>query len=398
MSGSKYSDTNRWLLPDGIEEFLPPQAERRESLRSNLLALFQSWGYQLVAPPLIEYMESLLVGAGNDLEHETFRLIDQATGRLMGVRADMTPQVARIDAHRLNREVPTRLCYMGAVLRASQSGFTGSRSPFQIGAELYGHSGIESDLEVLHLMVKVLHAIGLKELYIDLGHVGIFRALAKGAGLNDDQVSVLFDALQRKAKPEISEFLSALDITENYHRCLVSLADLNGDIQILEVARELFVNTNQGVNEALDNLQAIADCAMKTLGSIPLNFDLAELRGYRYQTGVVFAAFVPGHGQEIARGGRYDDIGSAFGHARPATGFSSDLNTLIALTGPGKIRASMIAAPWSDDESLNVFIKELRSKGERVICMLPGQKGSAGDMGCDRLIEQKAGNWQIVEI
>ena len=296
--------TDRWLLPEGIVDLLPMQAEPLEKLRREILNLFHSWGYELVMPPFIEYLDSLLTGTGSDLDLQTFKLTDQLTGRLMGIRADMTPQAARIDAHHLKRDVPVRLCYMGTVLRTRPDGFAGSRSPLQVGAELYGHSGIESDVEVILLMLEMLNTIGIQEMQLDLGHVGIFRGLGRQAGLNPEQETVLFDALQRKARAEIDEFLSQLDVKSGIKSMLASLIDLNGDEEVLDAAREQLKMAAQSVIEALDNLYQIAQALRRKLPSASLYFDLAELRGYQYQTGVVFASYVPGYGQEIARGGR----------------------------------------------------------------------------------------------
>ncbi len=400
MIDRSFSEKDRWLLPEGIEEVLPQQAEHLERLRRDLLDLFHGWGYELVIPPLIEYLESLLIGTGDDLDVQTFKLIDQLTGRLMGVRADMTPQVARIDAHRLKREAPTRLCYIDTVLRTYPSGFTRSRSPLQIGAELYGHAGIESDVEVLHLMVEMLAATGVKQAHIDLGHVGIFRALTHDAGLEREQEMALFNALQRKAKPEIEELLAQLAMSQEQRRRLTCLVDLNGGEEVLAEASAALSNAGDRVQAALDNLRQIAALARRRMPSIPLHFDLAELRGYHYQTGLVYAAFVPGHGQEIARGGRYDDIGKVFGRARPATGFSADLNTLISLSAatPYQVRAILAPDDNADDQNLQALVRELRQRGERVIHALPGAGGDIREMGCDRILERREGTWTVVSL
>jgi ATP phosphoribosyltransferase regulatory subunit len=397
-SENRWDAGERWLLPEGVEEYLPYQAERLEALRRDLLNLFHSWGYELVIPPLIEYLESLLVGAGHDLDLETFKLIDQSSGRLMGVRADMTPQVARIDAHRLRRECPTRLCYMDTVLLTRQDGFAGSRTPLQLGAELYGHAGIESDIEMLRLMAETLSVTGLREFYLDLGHVGIFRTLARKAQLDGQQEQVLFDILQRKARSELEAFLASIDIDSALRRMFVGLVELNGGSDVLDEAHSVLGGAGDEVRRALENLQRIARVARSQLNQVPIYFDLAELRGYRYQSGVVFAAFVPGHGQEIARGGRYDEIGRLFGRPRPATGFSSDLKTLMALNPPPVSNPTAILAPASECEVLQRTIRQLRTQGERVICELPGQTGLAADLGCDRRLEKQDGQWRVVAL
>ncbi len=396
MHDSRLDTENRWLLPEGVDEYLPPQAAHLEALRRELLDMFFSWGYELVIPPLIEYLESLLVGAGNDLDPETFKIIDQYTGRLMGVRADMTPQVARIDAHHLSCDTPVRLCYVDAVLRTRQDGFAGSRNPLQIGAELYGHAGIDSDIEMLRLMVRTLRVVGLEYFHIDLGHVGIFRALAREAQLSTSQESMLFDALQRKAKPEIESLLVSSTISSSLRKMLTSLVDLNGGKEVLEEARRCLAKAGKDVHIALENLEKMAEAAQCQLATIQLHYDLAELRGYRYQSGVVFAAFVPRQSREIARGGRYDEIGRLFGRPRPAIGFSADLKTLLALSPTQQARSgAILAPPWSADDELRKFIRVLRDKGERVIFTLPGQQDDPAAMGCDRKIEQQGGQWVI---
>ncbi|HLA74621.1 MAG TPA: ATP phosphoribosyltransferase regulatory subunit [Gammaproteobacteria bacterium] len=391
-------DKDRWLLPEGIEDILPPQAERLEWLRRDLLDLFHGWGYELVIPPLVEYLESLLTGTGNDLNLQTFKITDQLTGRLMGVRADMTPQVARIDAHRLQRNTPTRLCYLGTVLHTRPDGFSRSRNPLQVGAELYGHAGIESDSEILTLMLEVLRLVGIPEVHIDLGHVGIFRGLAHAAGLTSAQEATLFEALQRKAKAEIEDLLAGLTINAEQRRQLISLVDLNGGDEVLAEASKSLAKAGDEVKNALANLQSIATAARRQAPEIPLYFDLAELRGYHYYTGVVFAAFVPGHGQAVAQGGRYDDIGRVFGRARPATGFGADLRTLLMLSPPTtQFQISAIAAPAVDDPALYTAIHALREQGERVICMLPGQAGGAKELGCDRVLVRRDSAWVVVD-
>lgn len=388
-----------WLLPEGIEEVLPRQALRLEQLRRRLLDRFMGWGYELVMPPFIEYLESLLTGAGNDLGLQTFKLTDQLSGRLMGVRADMTPQAARIEAHRLQRDEPVRLCYLGTVLRTMPDGFAGSRSPLQLGAELYGHAGIEADVEVLCLMLETLSEAGLRDVHLDVGHVGIFRGLARRAGLDATQEAELFDLLQRKACPEIDHYLSELPIDAGLRAMIARLPGLNGGVEVLDTAAEVLRDAGQDVLDALGNLRAITAAAAQRLPGVPLYYDLAELRGYHYKTGVVFAAFVPGCGQEVARGGRYDDIGAVFGRARPATGFSADLKLLMRLSGePVATVAGAVFAPAGNGAGLQVRIAELRAAGERVIQALPGQQGDAIAMGCDRELCRQGDTWQVIEV
>ncbi|MBE0510676.1 MAG: ATP phosphoribosyltransferase regulatory subunit [Chromatiales bacterium] len=385
---------DRWLLPEGIEEILPPRAAQLETTLRRLLDLYQSWGYELVMPPFIEFLDSLLIGTGQDLDLHTFKLTDQMTGRLMGLRSDMTPQVARIDAHCLKRSVPTRLCYMGTVLRTLPATHGGNRSPMQVGAELYGHAGVESDIEVLRLMLETLHSAGIAQVYLDLGHVGIFRALASQAGLDAALETQLFDALQRKAKPEIASLLEELQLPAAQAEMLASLADLHGGQEVLARARVALAAGGEPIISCLDTLAAIAE-AVDGMTGVSLHYDLAELRGYHYHTGAVFAAYVPGQGQAIAQGGRYDDIGKAFGVARPATGFSTDLKTVLAQVAAHTPALRGIFAPAGNDPAMQAAIAALRQQGERVIQALPGQQGAAREMGCDRELILRGKDWVL---
>ena len=388
---------DRWLLPQGIEEALPEQAARLEHMRRKLVDLYGRWGYRLVMPPFIEYLESLLTGTGHDLSLQTFQLIDQLTGRPLGVRADMTPQVARIDAHQLKQDAPNRLCYMGTVLHTRPDGFGGSRSPLQVGAELYGHAGVESDVEILSLMLETFQHSGVENVFLDIGHVGIFRGLAAQAGLDHSQEAALFEMLQRKAIPEINEFLQSLSLDKHSQAMLATLAELHGGRECLERAWQVFEKADTSVKQALEYLQQTVDTLQQRIGDVNIHFDLSELRGYHYHTGILFAAYVQGQGQEIARGGRYDDIGKVFGRARPATGFSTDLKTLVDLSAqPASApAASAIFAPCDEQPGRAQKIAELRAQGETVIEELPGQSGDAGALGCDRQLLQRDGQWLV---
>lgn len=391
-------NNNRWLLPEGIEEVLPEQAKRVEAARRRILDIFDSWGYEMVITPFIEYTESLLSGADTDLELKTFKLTDQLSGRMMGVRADITPQVARIDAHHIRRDEPTRLCYLGTVLHTRPESHGGTRSPLQIGAELYGHAGIESDVEIIRLMLAALHSAGFENVHLDLGHVGIFRALANQAGLSGDDEARLFDALQRKAKPEIEQLLDTLEVDAGLKTMLAALVDLNGGEEVLEQAKQQLKGASAEVQAALDNLRQIA-ATLKAYGDgVEIHYDLAELRGYHYHTGIVFAAFAPGCGQAIAQGGRYDDIGEAFGRARPATGFSADLKVLMDINPHDDHENRGIFAPFDSDPALQAKIVELRSEGYRVICALPDQVGGAREMGCAQALLLKDGSWELAAV
>ncbi|MDD5321488.1 MAG: ATP phosphoribosyltransferase regulatory subunit [Methylococcales bacterium] len=386
-----------WLLPDGIEEILPEDARHLESLRCKLLELFACWGYDLVIPPFIDFLDSLLTGSGHDLDLQTFKLTDQISGKMLGVRADMTPQVARMDAHNLKHDWPTRLCYVGTILHTRGDPLEKTRSPMQIGAELYGHAGLESDVEVIRLMLEMLAITGLLNVHLDLGHVGIYRALSKQAGLTGIQESELFDVLQRKARPELAELIENFSIDNDLKAMFLKLPELNGGQETINKARAVFLKADEDVKQALAELEAIAEKLAAPFPSLPISFDLAELRGYHYHTGVVFAAFVPSVGREIARGGRYDNIGAVFGRARPATGFSADLKLLSAL---GKQsfqieQRELIFAPFLDDAALNEKIRDLRARQQAVVQQLPGQKGSAKELGCTSILEQENQNWVV---
>jgi len=387
-----------WILPQGIEEALPEQAARLECLRRNLLDLYASWGYEMVMPPFIDHIESLLTGTGHDLDLQTFKLVDQLSGRTLGIRADMTPQVARIDAHQLNRDVPTRLCYIGTVLHTRSDGFGSSRSPLQVGAELYGHAGIESDVEILDLMLNTFESASVKDIYLDLGNVDVYKNLAKQAGLTEYDEIRLFELLQQKAVTEIRQLVASLSVDAPVATMIAQLAELNGDLSTIERAREQLKQAGPEVMSALVYLEQVAQAVSRHNKDVKLNIDLAELHGYHYHTGVVFGAFVPQLGQEIARGGRYDDIGKIFGRARPATGFSTDLKLLSGLGARDIPMPQRILAPADEDEELQVKINKLRVEGYCVSRMLPGQVDDVAAMGCSQKLEQINGQWQLVPI
>ncbi|MEI6744787.1 MAG: ATP phosphoribosyltransferase regulatory subunit [Methylococcaceae bacterium] len=389
-----------WLLPDGIDEMLPDEARRLEILRAKLLKTFELWGYELVVPPFIDFLDSLLTGSGHELDLQTFKLTDQISGKMLGVRADMTPQVARIDAHNLKNNHPTRLCYVGTILHTRGDALEKSRSPMQIGAELYGHAGKESDLEVIRLMLEMLAISGVLNVHLDLGHVGIYRALAEEAALTQAQESELFDVLQRKARPELKDLLESYNLTVDLKTALLKLPELNGDKTILAKARELFKSAN--AQKALDDLDAISTELARYFPALSISFDLAELRGYHYHTGVVFAAFVPSIGKEIARGGRYDNIGAIFGRERPATGFSADLKVLTALNKQNGIEQperELIFAPYVDDVSLCEMIRDCRAQNRAVVQQLPNQIGGAKELNCTAfLVKNSEGVWVVESI
>lgn len=386
---------DRWLLPEGIEEIFPSEARRLEDLRRRVLDTFERWGYELVIPPLIEYLDSLLVGAGHDLDLQTFKLIDQISGRLMGIRADMTPQVARIDVRMSDRDLPTRLCYEGSVLHTQADHLERSRSPLQVGAELYGHSGIESDVEIIRLALETIAIAGVSNVHLDLGHVEIYRGLIRQCDLDQSKEAILFEILQRKDRGELMLFLEQAKLSEAVSRILPILLELNGNEKVIEIARERLKESGDFARQPLDDLEAVYRKLRISFPLLPIHFDLAELRGYHYQTGVVFAAFVQGYGREIARGGRYDEIGKVFGRSRPATGFSADLKVLMRLgLGDGLAeRDSAVFAPALDDPELYSAVRKLRGEGYRVIQELPGQKGTAVEMMCDFELRKVNGTW-----
>lgn len=387
------TNADRWILPEGIEELLPEQAEQVEALRRQLLDLFHSWGYQLVVPPLLEFTESLLVGLGSDVNLQTFKVTDQLTGRSMGIRADITPQTARIDAHSLAGEGPRRLCYAGSVLHTRPKNILASRSPIQLGAELYGDSSIAADIEVICLMLEMLRQAGVEQLTLDLGHVGIYRALIADAGLDADAEQALFDALQRKAGAEIAALSNSIGQADCSQR-LLALAQLNGGIDVLDRARQALQGADSSVFTALDRLQAVADCIAQRMPDVNLYFDLGELRGFHYHTGLVFSALAPGYGQALANGGRYDDIGEVFGRARPATGFNTDLKALLSvLPAANSDNRDRIFAPDDDcDLALWQAIQQLRRDGAVVIT---GNEQQRQESNCQQQLVLQQGQWQL---
>ncbi len=383
---------DRWLLPDGMDEVLPPQASRMEELRRALLDLYHRWGYDQVMPPPVEFLDSLLTGTGTDLDLQTFKLTDQMTGRMMGVSADVTPQVARMDAHSLRRQGPVRLCYCTNVLRAKADQHQGGRSPVQVGVELFGHAGLEADLEILRLALASLETAGATEIHLALGHIGIYRSLVQVAGLDADQERALFDALALKSPGELAARVEESVRDPGLAAMFRALGDLHGGLEVLQAARDVFEEAPQPVGAALDQLRALVDGVLAEYPGIAPYFDLAELRGYQYHTGMMFAAYVPRYGQALAKGGRYDDTGRAFGRARPATGFSMDLK-LLATLAPAEPAADGIWAP-ADGEGLTEALQALRQQGERVVQALPGQRTGPAEHRCDRQLERIDGRWE----
>ena len=381
-----------WLLPEYIEDVLPLEAARIERMRRQILDLFRAHGYQYVMPPLLEYLESLLTGTGHDMDLQTFKLVDQLSGRLIGLRADITPQVARIDAHLLNRQGVTRLCYAGSVLHTMPVGLTRTREPLQIGAELYGHAGLESDVEIMQLMLQALRFAGVAAVQLDIGHVGIFGSLMRHANVAVDLESELFRVLQAKDIPTLQTLSRSLD--NQTRLALTLLPELYGGTEVLERAQQCLPAFPE-IQLALADLRSIAAQLQSSVTN--LCFDLAELRGYHYHSGVVFATYAQGWSNAVALGGRYDEVGKTFGRARPATGFSMDLREISALLPPAAM-APGILAPYSRDPALQNKIAALRDSGEIVVIDLPGHETARGELNCDRLLTLRNGLWEVDRI
>lgn len=394
------SRVERWLLPDGVEEVLPAHARRLEALRRRLLDLYQGWGYDLVMPPLIDFLDSLLCGAGDDVSLQTFRLTDQLSGRALGVRADTTPQVARIDAHSLNARGVQRLCYAGTVLHARPAGLAATRTPLQAGAELFGHAGLDADIEVISLMLETLALVGRSDVHLDLGHVGIYRGLVADAGLAGQDERLLFDIFQRKAIPELDAFLAPSVPDAGQRARLQALVGLAGDLeQVIGQAERQLAGAGEGVRNALADLAHIGRQLHARYPEVAVCVDLSELRGYRYHSGCVFAAYVAGRSQDVAKGGRYDGIGEVFGRPRPATGFSVDVKTLadIAAIDIAPARGGIYVPPFATpDPAMERQVAALRSAGERVVRGLPGQMPDFDELQCDRQLQCGAQGWEVV--
>ncbi|WP_404363915.1 ATP phosphoribosyltransferase regulatory subunit [Marinobacter sp.] len=388
------TDSDRWLLPDGVEDILPPLAGQIESLRRNVMDTCQRWGYQLVIPPLIEYLESLFTGTGHDLALQTFKLTDQLTGRMMGVRADMTPQAARIDAHTLREDGVTRLCYAGHVLHTRPQHMLAGRTPIQAGCELFGSASEAADREIISLMLEVLKVSGLPTVHLDLAHVGIYQALVREAELTRDAESAIFDAMGRKSVPELDALLG--DCAEGTPGArLRALARISGGRESLDEARATLKGASAEVADALGQLERTADMLVSAYPEVSLGFDFCELRGYNYHTGLVFSAYARGHGESVAKGGRYDFIGQDFGRARPATGFSVDIRALVALAGIPGPPPGIIWAPADRDPALAVVISGLRLT-EIVVQGLPDDRSAdPRARGCDRELVKQDGQWVV---
>jgi ATP phosphoribosyltransferase regulatory subunit len=383
---------NRWLLPEDIADVLPAKARKVEQLRRSLLDLYRSYGYELVAPPLLEFLDSLLTGTGSDLNLQTFKLVDQLSGRTLGLRADMTPQVARIDAHLLNRSGVTRLCYAGSIAHTRTPIGCSSREELQLGAEIYGHAGWEADLEALSLLLQTLQTAGLKQVYLDLSHAGILTGILADQAVSKEDIETLYGLLQSKDRSSLAGW--SRNLPQPIGQALMALTELSGPAKEVLVRARTILPSNASVIDALALLERLTN-AIALMPSAPeVSIDLADLRGYQYHSGMMFTAYVDVLSQPIARGGRYDHVGQAFGRARPATGFSIDLLTLAGLSTDLEER-SAILAPWVSDAGLNAAIQALRAAGEIVVQLAPGDAALSAEYRLDRVLVEQGGTWKV---
>lgn len=383
--------SSAWLLPEHIADVLPSQARRIEELRRQLLDMARSYGCELVIPPLLEHLDSLLSGTGSGSDIKLFKLVDQLSGRSLGLRADTTPQVARIDAHLLNRRGVTRLCYCGPVAHTRPDGLNTSREPLQFGIEIYGHAGLEADLEVHELALDALRRAGLSEVILDLGDARLLQGVLDGVKLPADALAALTAALAAKDMGVLRELTA--DMPAATRDALLALPSLFGGREVLaEAARRL--PDHPLVKAALADLDWLAGHLAVVHPDVKLGFDLADLQGYAYYTGIRFAAYAAGCSDAVLRGGRYDEVGAAFGRRRPAVGFSLDLKTLVSLVPPSPLRAA-VRAPWGDDAALRQAVRALRDQGETVVCVLPGHEHEADEFDCDRELVREHTQWVV---
>jgi ATP phosphoribosyltransferase regulatory subunit len=387
--------SSSWQLPDQIADVLPSEARHIEELRRLLLDSARVYGYELVMPPLLEHLESLLTGTGEALGLQTFKLVDQLSGRTLGLRADTTPQVARIDAHLLNRAGVTRLCYCGPVLHTRADRPHATREPLQFGAEIFGHAGLEADLEVQCLAIECLRAAGFGPLQLDMADVRIVSAVLADAAISPAMVGRIHAALAVKDASGLAEVLrQQRAVPARAAQALQALLQLHGDRTVLAQARKALAGI-EGVATALDEMERLADHLGGLFGDLTLSFDLADLRGYAYYSGIRFALY--GRGEELARGGRYDEVGAIFGRKRPAAGFSLDLKELVGVLPAPGLRPA-IRAPWSEDPALRQTIARLRAQGHTVVCVLPGHEHEVNEFDCDRELSQVAGHWAVTAL
>lgn len=380
-----------WLLPEHIADVLPSQARRIEELRRELLDLARTYGCELVMPPMLEHLESLLTGTGRELDLKTFKLVDQLSGRSLGLRADTTPQVARIDAHLLNRAGVTRLCYCGPVVHTRPEGLHGSREPLQFGVEIYGHAGLEADLEVQELAIATLHKAGLKDIILDLGDARLVRGVLGEVKPPADTLDAIVAALAAKDAASLAQ--ASAGMPEAVTRGLQSLIGLYGGMEVLDQALEQLPD-HPLIRAALDDLRWLSSHLRQSHPDLRLGFDLADLRGYAYYSGMRFALYAAGCSDAVLRGGRYDEVGAVFGRRRPAVGFSLDLKALVALCPVTPLRAA-VRAPWGEDASLRAAVRALREQGETVVCVLPGHEHENDEFDCDRELVSVGGQWVV---
>ena len=376
-----------WVLPDHIADVLPSEARHIEELRRDLLDMARSYGYELVMPPLLEHLESLLTGTGEALDLQTFKLVDQLSGRMMGLRADTTPQVARIDAHLLNRSGVARLCYCGPVLHTRPDRPHATREPLQFGSEIFGHAGREADLEILQLALDCLKVAKVQNLSVDMADARIVNSLLAGISLPAAQLAQVHAALATKDASELATLTRSLpDATR---QGLLTLVQLYGDEKVLDEAEKVLFPTSV-LNSSLSNLKYLAS----QLGTTKVTFDLADLRGYAYYSGARFSVYAQGASDALVRGGRYDEVGAVFGRNRPAVGFSLDVKALVGAVAPRRLHAA-IRAPWGEASALRSAVAALRSRGETVVCVLPGHENELDEFQCDRELMQVAGQWVV---
>ena len=392
--------SSSWQLPDQIADVLPSEARHIEELRRLFLDTARSYGYELVMPPLLEHLESLLTGTGEALDLQTFKLVDQLSGRTLGLRADTTPQVARIDAHLLNRQGVARLCYCGPVLHTRADRPHATREPLQFGAEIYGHAGLEADLEAQLLALEGLTAAGVTQLSVDMADVRIVNSLLAGAKVSPPMLALIHAALAAKDASELASLTASLNggLSAAKRNGLLALLQFYGDEKVLVEAEKVFKALPQAL-EALNNLNWLATHVRSLAGDVRIGFDLADLRGYAYYSGTRFAIYGHGprdggQGAELVRGGRYDEVGAVFGRNRPAAGFSLDLKELVSVLLPKPLRPA-IRAPWGEKAGLRTAIARLRANGETVACVLPGHEHEVDEFDCDRELTSVAGQWQV---
>jgi ATP phosphoribosyltransferase regulatory subunit len=378
-----------WLLPEQIADVLPSQARRIEELRRTLIDGARSYGFELVMPPLLEYLDSLLSGTGHELDLKTFKLVDQLSGRTLGLRADTTPQVARIDAHLLNREGVARLCYCGPVLHTRADSAQGTREPLQFGAEIYGHAGLEADLEVIDLALDGLRAAGVDDVLLDLGDARVVRSVLGGAVVDAEQLAEVMDALARKDAAAAAE--AARVLPSQMQQSISTLLRLYGGVEVLDRARRLLPG-RPAIERALDDLTWLASHVQRVHPSVRIGIDLADISGYAYYSGARFSLYGAASNAALARGGRYDEVGAVFGRNRPAVGFSLDVKGLVQVAAERPAIAA-VRAPWGEGSELRAAVRRLREQGHVVVCTLPGHEHEAQEYDCDRELVEVDGRW-----